>query len=75
MDSCFVLIRTHQHGIAGGPLHDHMYSVELVLKSVYAHTLAVKGTLKRLSGSDNYAMLMSPNKDETKQLSMAETAR
>ena len=22
MDSCFLLVRTHQHGIAVGPLHD-----------------------------------------------------
>ena len=58
MDSCFVLVRTHQHGIAPGQV-----SLTITDPAVYCQGECTSTPLS--ASSISYAMLMSPNKDET----------
>ena len=56
MDSCFVLIRTHQYGIAPGQV-----SLTITDSAVYCQGECTSIPLNAWG----YAMLMSPNEDET----------
>ena len=65
MDSCFILVRTHQHGIAF--VKRVLWSWHL--KGCFSSASTVTGILHRALESyevpEGYAMLMSPSKDET----------